>query len=113
MLYYTINYNSIHIYIYIYIHTYIHTYIYLYIYREREREIHRNQGTSVATPVVPTKSSDFQFESLKSAQINCGFFLTRCRISMCQGLGPKKHGEISEIDRRRRPCGTNIVLLLD
>ena len=28
-------------------------------------------------------------------------FLTRCRISMCQGLGPKKHDEISEIDRRR------------
>ena len=26
-------------------------------------------------------------------------FLTRCRISMCQGLGPKKHYEISEIDR--------------
>ena len=29
-------------------------------------------------------------------------FLTRCRISMCQGLGPKKRDEISEIDRR---CG--------
>ena len=28
-------------------------------------------------------------------------FLTRCRISMCQGLGPKKHDEISEIDRTR------------
>ena len=27
------------------------------------------------------------------------FFLTRCRISMCQGLGPQKHDEISEIDR--------------
>ena len=27
------------------------------------------------------------------------FFFTRCRISMCQGLGPKKHDEISEIDR--------------
>ena len=26
-------------------------------------------------------------------------FLTRCRISMCQGLGPKKHDDISEIDR--------------
>ena len=32
--------------------------------------------------------------------------LTRCRISICQGLGPKKHDEISEIDRiqqTRRP----------
>ena len=27
------------------------------------------------------------------------FFLTRCRISTCQGLGPKKHDEISETDR--------------
>ena len=35
-------------------------------------------------------------------------FLTRCRISMCQGLGPKKHDEISEIDRMRRK-GTNGV----
>ena len=26
-------------------------------------------------------------------------FSTRCRISMCQGLGPKKHDEISETDR--------------
>ena len=25
--------------------------------------------------------------------------LTRCRISMCQSLGPRKHYEISEIDR--------------
>ena len=32
----------------------------------------------------------FQFESLNSEQIDCGCFcLTRCRISMCQGLGPK------------------------
>ena len=30
-------------------------------------------------------------------------FLTRCRISMCQGLGPKKHDEISEIDRTMSP----------
>ena len=30
-------------------------------------------------------------------------FLTRCRISMCQGLGPTKHEEISEIDRTTCP----------
>ena len=30
-------------------------------------------------------------------------FLTRCRISMCQGLGPKKHDETSETNRRRAP----------
>ena len=28
--------------------------------------------------------------------------LTRCRISMCQGLGPNKHDEISEIDKEHR-----------
>ena len=33
---------------------------------------------------------EFQFESLKSEDIYCGcFVLTRYRISMCQGLGPK------------------------
>ena len=32
-----------------------------------------------------------------------GVFLTRCRISMCQGLGPTKHDEISEIDRIHSP----------
>ena len=26
-------------------------------------------------------------------------FLTRCRIAMCQGLGPTKHADILEIDR--------------
>ena len=35
-------------------------------------------------------------------------FVTRCRISICQGLGPKKHDEISEIDCSSRsgekPC---------
>ena len=31
-------------------------------------------------------------------------FLTRCRISICQGLGPKKHDENSEIDRMTK-CG--------
>ena len=38
-------------------------------------------------------------------------FLTRCRISMCQGLGPKKHDEISEIDRmfaRRHSSGWQV-----
>ena len=30
-------------------------------------------------------------------------FLTRCRISMCQGLGPKNHDDISEIDRNCFP----------
>ena len=33
-------------------------------------------------------------------------FLTRCRISMCQGLGPNKYDEISEIDRIARQKST-------
>ena len=49
--------------------------------------------------------------SLKSEQIDCGCFFTRCRISMCQGLDPKQHDEISEIDgiwvqRGTRPQGS-------
>ena len=49
-------------------------------------------------------------------------FLTRCRISMCQGLGPKKHDVISEIDRcpfptaparrRRRAPGPRVWLII-
>ena len=35
-------------------------------------------------------------------KLSVDVFLTRCGISMCQGLGPKKHDEISEIDRTSR-----------
>ena len=46
--------------------------------------------------------SIFEF-SIRESQIRTNllrmFLLTRCRISMCQGLGPKKHDEISKIDR--------------
>ena len=35
--------------------------------------------------------------------------LTRCRISMCQGLGPKKHDEISEVDRMTHPVRIAII----
>ena len=34
-------------------------------------------------------------------------FSTRCRISMCQGLGPKEHDEISEIDRNNTNNNNN------
>ena len=46
--------------------------------------------------------SIFEFSILRASNPNKSIvdvFLTRCRISMCQGLGPKKHDEISEIDR--------------
>ena len=35
-------------------------------------------------------------------------FLVRCRISMCQGLGPKKHDEISEIDHKNDEVGERL-----
>ena len=37
-------------------------------------------------------------------KLTVNIFLTRCRISMCQGLGPKNH-EISETDRSFQTCG--------
>ena len=41
----------------------------------------------------------FQFESLKSEQINCGCFIDTMSDFNVPGSGPKKHDEISEIDR--------------
>ena len=46
--------------------------------------------------------SIFEFVNLRVSNPNkstVDVFLTRCRISMWQGLGPKKHDETSEIDR--------------
>ena len=43
------------------------------------------------------QSSNFQFECLKSEIVDV--FLTRCRISMCQGLGRKHEHDILKTDR--------------
>ena len=43
---------------------------------------------------------EFQFESLKSEQINCGCFFDTMSDFNVPGSRPKKHDEISEIDRR-------------
>ena len=40
-------------------------------------------------------------------ELTVDVFLTRCRISMCQGLGPKKHDEISETDRNTAGIQSN------
>ena len=55
------------------------------------------------TPTVGFHNFNLRIFNLRVSNPNkliVDAFLTRCRISMCQGLGPKKHDEISEIDRR-------------
>ena len=87
--------HNIYIYIYIYIHIYtlyIYTciplslsiYIYIYIY------------------TVGFHNFNLRIFNLRVSNPNKSIvdvFFTRCRISMCQGLGPTKHDEISEIGR--------------
>ena len=41
----------------------------------------------------------FNFRVSNPNKLIVDVFLTRCRISICQGLGPNKHDDISEIDR--------------
>ena len=60
-------------------------------------------GHSVSESTVGFHNSNLRIVNLRFSNRNkliVDVFLTRCRISMCQGLGPKKHDEISEIDRR-------------
>ena len=45
------------------------------------------------------QSSNFQFESLKSEQINCGCFFDAMSDFNVPGSRPKKNDEISETDR--------------
>ena len=62
----------------------------------------RNQGKLSQSPTVgfhKSQSSNFQFESLKSEQINCGCFFDTMSDFNVPGSRPQKHDEISEIDR--------------
>ena len=43
----------------------------------------------------------FNLRVSNPSKLTVDVLLTRCRISMCQGLGPKKHYKISGIDRMR------------
>ena len=112
------------IYIYIYTHIYIYIYIcndlslslsiYIYIYvyvpsevRNLSSEIgrvssHRGEHNSWPERTVGFHNFNLQIFNSRVSNPNKLFvdvFLTRCRISMCQGLGPKNHDGISEIDR--------------
>ena len=51
----------------------------------------------------------FNLRVLNPNKLIVDVFLTRCRISKCQGLGPKKHDEISEIDRTHVGSGDDTV----
>ena len=69
--------------------------IYIYIYIERERE--RLESNSVGFHNFNLRIINLRVSNPYKLIVNV--FLVRCRISMCQGLGPKKHDEFSEIDR--------------
>ena len=103
---------SLSIYIYIYIHIHIYIYIYIYIYRY----IHtlsvcpcgdpwgtplpiRNdillgpctdpKGTNTTVGFHNLNLRTFDLRVSNPNKSIADVFLTRCRISMCQGLGPK------------------------
>ena len=68
----------------------------------------RSQGRSRLAPCLGMHTVGFHNFNLRIFNLRVSnpnklivdvFFFTRCRISTCQGLGPKKHDEISEIDR--------------
>ena len=65
------------------------------------------------SPTVGFHNSNLRTFNLRVSNPNkliVDVFLTRCRISMCQGLGPKKHDEISEIDRMNKPIALYCVM---
>ena len=88
----------------------IYIYIYIYIYM-------CSTLVALPSPATPSKSDtstvgfhnfnlrNFNLRVSNPNKLIVDAFLTRCRISMCQGLGPKKHNEISEIDTSRRETG--------
>ena len=84
------------IYIYIYMHMCIYIYIYRHIYIYIYTVGFHHFNLRIFNLRVPNPD-----------KLIVDVFLTRCRISMCQGLCPKKHDENSEIDRTqaRAPGG--------
>ena len=69
--------------------------------------LHWRAGLQVSCPVLCCPAVGFHNFNLRIFNLRVSnpnklivdVFLTRCRISMCQGLGPNNHDEIREIDR--------------
>ena len=98
---YSHRYVCIYIYIYVYMCLHIYIYIYIYIYSPLVSLLPRFLATGSAD-AVGFHNFNLRIFNLRVSNPNkliVDVFLTRCRISMCQGLGPKNHDEISEIDR--------------
>ena len=77
-------------------------YIYIYIYEQRCPAVHGERATVLYAITVGFHNFNLRMFNLRVSNPNKSIVdvcLTRCRISMCQGLGPKKYDDISEIDR--------------
>ena len=70
------------------VYMYVCMYIYIYIYTHKHTVGFHNFNLRI-----------FNLRVSNPSKLIVDVFLTRYRISMCQGLGPRKHDEISEIDR--------------
>ena len=131
--------NWIHVctYIYIYIYVYVHIYIYIYIYvytiyiyiytyytHSTYIYVHTVFPRLVRLEVLagdPRPGNTVGFHNFNLRIFNLRVsnpnkfivdaFLTRCRISMRQSLGPKNHDEISEIDCKVILKGPSNILL--
>ena len=87
----------------IYYHYHYHTYLMLYSIMAIIIQIIAEQQGSIRRPsTVCFHNFNLQIFNLRVSNPKKSIvdaFLTRCRISMCQGLGPRKQYQISEIDR--------------
>ena len=85
-------------------------YIYIYIYIRLGKQSKTPRSTT--SRAVGFHNFNLRIFNLRVSNPNKSIvdvFLTRCRISMRQGLGPEKHDEISEIDRSRTPYSFELV----
>ena len=106
-------YMYVYIYIYIFFYVYIHIHdIYIYTYPlylpdQGKPPNFSARGFFVVRILTTVGFHNFNLRIFNLRVSNPDklivdiLFLTRCRISMCQGLSQQKHDEISEIDRTR------------
>ena len=96
------------VYIYIYIYTHLYVCVAAWLVSTASPTAGRGRGRRPASAgwrqyLYSPGFHDFnlRISNLRVSNPNkliVDVFLTRCRISMCQSLGPKKHDEIYEID---------------